>query len=104
MLTFQQGSNGYTGTLDTHVRSDEITTALRHIGAVLVDNASPLSHGLLRFDNIFGAGAGQIPLSATIFSASLSLRTDNLGNDIRVHRDAGALGQRQHLEQRGQRQ
>lgn len=86
MLTFQQGSNGYTGTLDTHIRSDNPTTTYGTAVAVLADNLSPLSHALLRFDNIFGAGVRQVPLNATITSATLKLRTDNAGNDTRVHR------------------
>jgi len=53
-ITFQQGANGYSGTVDTHVRQDNPTTAYGTSATVLADNLSPLSHGLLRFENIFG--------------------------------------------------
>jgi hypothetical protein len=85
-VNFQQGTNGYSGTVDAHVRSDNATTAYGTAVTVLADNLSPLCHGLLRFENIFGSGAGQIPLGAIISSARLRLRTDNAGNDIRLHR------------------
>lgn len=86
VLSFQQGVDGYSGTVDTHVRSDNATTTYGTSAAVLADNLSPLCHALLRFDNLFGTGAGQIAPGAAIQSAKLYLRTDNWGNDIRVHR------------------
>ena len=84
--TFQQGANGYAGTVDNHVRQDTPTVANGANVAVLADNLSPLSHGLLRFENVFGGNPGQIPPGSVINSAMVRLRTDNWGNDIRVHR------------------
>jgi hypothetical protein len=86
VTSFRQGVDGYTGTVDTHVRSDNATTSYGTLNAVLADNLSPLCHGLLRFDNLFGTGPGQIPPGATVTSAKLYLQTTNWGNDIRVHR------------------
>lgn len=86
LASFQQGTANYTGTVDTHVRSDNATTAYGTLVANLADNLSPLCHALLRFDNLFGAGTGQVPPGATVTSAKLYLRTDNWGNDIRLHR------------------
>jgi hypothetical protein len=37
--------------------------------------------GLFRFDDIFGSGAGQVPLGSTISSATLSLQTGNTTHD-----------------------
>ncbi len=85
--SFQQGdANGYTGAVDTHIRSDNATTAYGANPSLLVDNLSPLSQGLVRFDNLFGAGSGQISLGSEILSAELSLFTDNWGNDIQIRR------------------
>jgi hypothetical protein len=85
--TYQQGdANGYTGTVDTYVSQANPTTSYGTATTVLADNLSPLAHGLIRFDNIFGTGAGQIPPDVTISSATLSLYTANWGNDIRVNR------------------
>src|SRR5688572_10356134 len=78
--TFQQGVNGYAGTADTYGRADQTTTRFPNAAIVLVDNDNPIAHGLLRFDNIFGTGAGQVPPVAMILSASLTLRTSNDGD------------------------
>lgn len=86
VYTFRQDVNGYTGTVDTHVRSDEATTEHGANATVLADNLSPLSHGLLRFDSIFGGASWQMPVGFAFDSAILRLRTDNWGNPIRVHR------------------
>src|SRR5262245_4487475 len=84
--TFQQGVNGYTGTADTYGRADQPTTRFPNAVIVLVDNDNPIAHGLIRFDNIFGSGAGQVPLSATISSATLTVRTSNDGDPVWFHR------------------
>ena len=42
---------------------------------MLVADGSSLSQGLIRFDNLFGPDAGQVPLGATILSAKLSVVT-----------------------------
>lgn len=70
--TFQQGVNSYTGTVDTML--DPVATTANNGAAtsfILDDDTDPQI--LLRFDNIFGAGASQIPLGATITSATLSV-------------------------------
>jgi hypothetical protein len=84
--TFQQGANSYTGTADNHLDASAPTTTRGANVTVLTDGAGPIAHGLLMFTNIFGGGPGQVPLNATITSASLTLRTDNLGNPCDFHR------------------
>jgi hypothetical protein len=84
--TFQQGVNGYTGTADTYGNATTPTTRFPNNAIVLVDGLSPVAHGLIRFDNIFGAGPGQVPLNATISSATLTLRTSNNGDPVWFHR------------------
>ncbi|RST31439.1 tandem-95 repeat protein [Sphingomonas ginkgonis] len=73
-VTFRQGSNGYTGTVDTTLRESRATT---YYGDAIMSH-SALETGkefqpLLRFDNLFGTAVGQIPLGATIVSATLRL-------------------------------
>lgn len=84
--TFQDGVAGYTGTVDTYGRADQPTTRFPTAATVLVDNDAPVAHGLIRFDNVFGNGPGQVPLNSTISSASLTLRTSNDGDPVWFHR------------------
>lgn len=102
-LTFQQGVNGYTGTQDTIVRSNETAAGTgqssngdsrgRNFGSLAVlsidgDDGSPGSkpnQGLIRFDNIFGTGAGQIGAGDTIVSATLTLQVFDVGSGLTVH-------------------
>ena len=75
VITFQEGVNSYNGTFDTflstinpnntHETSEFFEWDLSESGA------SNPSYGLLRFENIFGAGASQIPNNANIISATL---------------------------------
>ncbi len=46
----------------------------------MANEFSPDQPSLTRFDNIFGAGAGKIPLGATILDATLRLKTTNGGS------------------------
>lgn len=85
-VTFQQGVGGYSGNVDTYVSQTDPGTAFGTAVNVLVDNAAPIAHGLIRFDNIFGPGAGQVPVGATINSATLTVRTFNDGDTVRFHR------------------
>lgn len=84
--TFQEGVNGYAGTADTYGNATVPTTRFANAVIVLVDNDNPIAHGLIRFDNIFGTGPGQVPLNATITSASLTLSTTNDGGTVWFHR------------------
>lgn len=98
-LTFQQGVNGYTGMVDTMIRSPAPTTNYAD-SAVNYDSGyqyqynadtstgSPAgpSHVLLRFDDIIGGSPGQIPAGSTILSATLRLRTMDASNGGKLHR------------------
>jgi hypothetical protein len=90
-LTFQNGANGYTGTVDTGVSENSPNSTFGSATSLSVDNDTPGGSGkdtqaLLRFDNIFGTGASQIPVSATILSATLTLNTTNSGGGASIHR------------------
>ena len=84
---FQQGSSGYGGTHDTYVRQDSPGRAFGGANRVLVDlddgngaGDQPVQ-GLVRFANVFGTGAGNIPAGAAIVSARLTLYTASPKDD-----------------------
>jgi hypothetical protein len=80
--TFRQGVNGYASTTDTCIKSANPDGAYGlSTDTVLVADDSSLSQGLIRFDNLFGPAAGQVPLGADILSAKLSIVTGPLSND-----------------------
>ena len=87
-VTFQEGTDGYTGTVDTWVSSivaDQDNSAQTSID---VDNDA-YQQGLIRFASIVGAGAGQIPSGATVTSATLTLVNDeptSPGATLSLHR------------------
>ena len=85
-MQFRQGTNGYTGTSDTYIRADLPTSHFSDSTFVLANNHLPIAHALIRFDNLFGFGPGQVPPDATISSASLTLRTRNVGGVVWFHR------------------
>lgn len=90
-LTFQNGVAGYTGTVDTNLQESKPTTSFGNATSVSVDSDSPGGSGkddqvLLRFDNLFGSGTGQIPVGAVITSATLTLNTTSAGDGASLHR------------------
>ncbi len=87
---FQQGVNGYTGTEDTYVSAAEPDATFGDRPVVLTDGESPVSHGLLRFDGLFGSNPGQVEAGATIYSATLRLYTTNNGDDVSLYQMATA--------------
>ena len=83
-ITFQDGSGSYASTQDAHIQENAPTTNFGSALTVKWDTDEPassgkFSYGLFRFDNIFGSGAGQIPIGSTINSATLTLYITNLG-------------------------
>jgi hypothetical protein len=89
-LTFQNGLNGYAGTQDTVIRSAAPSANYGSESDVSVDgdDGSPglqPNHGLIRFDGLFGNGAGQIGSGFTVVSATLTLNVFNPGSGFAVH-------------------
>ncbi len=81
-VRFRQGLNGYAAAADTMLRlatptTDHSATAL--ISADLDTDSATAGNQpaqiLVRFHNLFGPAAGQVPLNATIISAKLSMWT-----------------------------
>ena len=91
-VSFQEGVDGYTSTQDTHIEEDVPTTSFGSNTDVEVDlqnSGLGEEQALIRFDNLFGSGAGQIPLGATIISATLTLDgadTSSSSATISLHR------------------
>ncbi len=88
---FQQDVNGYQGAVDTNLFED--TPSIEYGAAVSlnVDGDEPAgtsrdAQALLRFGEIFGTNAGQIPLDAEITSARLELNITNPGDSVSLHR------------------
>jgi len=74
MTPGSDGTNGASVTnfgVDGYVADDPATPA---------NEFSPDQPSLTKFDNIFGAGQGQIPAGATILSATLTMKTTNGGS------------------------
>jgi hypothetical protein len=51
-----------------------------------VDGANPHAHAVIKFINVFGDGAGQVPLDSTIVSATLGVNCTNSGNMMKLYR------------------
>ncbi len=96
-FAFQEGVDGgqglYSGVADVQLAENQPNTNLP-IGAnpetegllVDFDGGTANSQVLLRFDNIFGSGPGQIPLGSKIAAARLVLDTNNPGDGGTFHR------------------
>jgi hypothetical protein len=79
VVSFQEDINGYTGTFDTFLSTGNPDNP-HGTGDFFEWDLSTLSYGLLRFENIFGSGANQIPNNAAILSASIVYFVTNVGN------------------------
>jgi hypothetical protein len=82
--SFRQGSGGYAGTGDTYIDQNAPTSNFGSATSIWVDGdrngattGSPDSQAMIRFNSIFGSGAGQVPLGAQIESAQLVLHTSD---------------------------
>jgi PEP-CTERM motif len=86
-FVFQQGLNGYGGQFDTNLRGEEPDTlhgAFEEISVDGSDGGFP-SQGLIRFDGVFGNGAGQIGADQIVSSATLTLTITSAGSGFNVH-------------------
>ncbi len=96
-IIFQQDVDGYAGFSMLRVVADGTTTfgtgvEVATTGAYLDGfSAAPESDALLKFDNAFGTGPGQIPPSTTIVKAYVSLTTPPKANSNNV-RSPGPFG------------
>ncbi len=91
--TFREGLDGYAGTSDVELRAATPAPGSGDGAAAVlsVDSDEPSGSGsatqvLVKFDGLFGAGAGQVPSDAMISSAVLTLNVTDEGSGFRVHR------------------
>lgn len=86
-VLFQQGLNGYSGQFDTNLRGEEPDVAFGSAEEISIDGSDGgfPSQGLLRFDNLFGNGPGQIGSGFVVVSATLTLNITSAGSGIRFH-------------------
>jgi hypothetical protein len=87
VASFRQNVDGYTGAVDTDVRSDTPDTAYPTAASAFIDWAitgtAENEDVLIRFDNIMGTGANQIPSGSQIHGAVLELAST--GNNAMGH-------------------
>ena len=98
IATFQNDVNGYSGTVDTYLDGELITDEFGFDTVVRVDQvkgegedtppAVRPQQGLLRFDDVFGAGLNQVPAGSQIFGGFLTVNVQNTasGADVRFFR------------------
>ena len=81
-VTFQKGDGqgDVSETDDAYMESDDEDDNFGDRRSLNVDGR-PHNHAVLKFPNIFGNGAGQVPLGSTINSATLTLRVSNTTNE-----------------------
>ncbi|MFQ6026838.1 MAG: phytase, partial [Dehalococcoidia bacterium] len=85
-VSFQEGMNSYSGMVDTFLFETEPDTPQGANNVVEWDAGNGSDQiSLFRFDNIFGAGAGQIPPGAAINSATFTYNVNNVGNPGQVN-------------------
>ncbi|MEO1616596.1 MAG: DNRLRE domain-containing protein [Planctomycetota bacterium] len=77
VTSFRQGVGGYTGVSDTQIRSNQPDADFSSTDVVFVDE--PTSNVLIRFDDIIGDAAGQVPEGSRIVTARLRL-ANTVGN------------------------
>jgi len=92
-VTFQQDVGGYVGTVDTLI--SESAAAANHgaLAGAKWDTDEPSGSGLdefvlIRFDNVLGNGAGQVPVGATVTSATLTYTVFNSGHNAAAYESA----------------
>jgi hypothetical protein len=90
--SFRQGADGYTGAVDTQIRlsnpDGEYSAAATLAPDAAVGTAPDPQQVLIRFDNIIGSSAGQVPPGATIHAAVLeltSITSDSQGDGGEFH-------------------
>lgn len=87
-LTFRSGEAGYSGTSDAEIWALAPATILNSNPQVTVDqsNGGDESQVLMRFDEIIGKQAGQIPPNARVVSARLEVGAFDQGDSVHLHR------------------
>jgi len=83
-ISFQNGINGYNGTVDTYIDNTNPNSAYGNATSILWDSSPSEYTGFFRFDNLFVSRGGSIPDGAYIISATLTYYVFNSGDDAEV--------------------
>jgi hypothetical protein len=88
IISFQQGVDGYGGTVDTEIWALAPTIILESNpnASSDADNDGGESQVLIRFEGIVGTAARQIPPRSTVHSAKLVVSAFDQGNTVNLHR------------------
>lgn len=89
--TFQQRTDGYSGTTDTVIRAADPEASYSTAETLSISGGGPEGSGsstqaLLRFDGIIGTDGGQIPPGSDVKQATVALETSDKGDGAAVHR------------------
>lgn len=87
-ISFQDGANGYTGTVDLEIWAVAPNTCLQGNpnASSDADNDGGESQVLMRFDDIIGNKPNQIPPKSAIHSATLVVSAFDEGTTVHLHR------------------
>jgi hypothetical protein len=87
-FTFQEGVNGYSGTVDLEIWAVSPNTCLNGNpnASSDADNDGGESQVLMRFDDIVSAGEGRLLPRSTIHSATLIVSAFDEGTTVHLHR------------------
>ena len=87
LASFQDGTNGYSGTVDTHLDGSDPDIPKGDDTSFNWDQSGPgeARYALLRFENIFGTDTFQVPTNAEIYSANLEYNVTNSGHPSNVN-------------------
>lgn len=87
-VTFRNGEQGYSGTVDTEIWGIAPSKPLDRQGTMTTDgnNGGGESQVLMRFDGVFGDRDDQAPRGSRIESASLEIVVFDPGSTVYVHR------------------
>ncbi|HZV06853.1 MAG TPA: DNRLRE domain-containing protein [Gemmataceae bacterium] len=87
-ISFQQGANGYTGTVDVEIWAVAPNTCLEGNpnASSDADNDGGESQILIRFEDIIGDGPRRIPPHSAVHSARLVVSAFDPGTPVHLHR------------------
>lgn len=88
VVSFQQGINGYEGTVDTEIWALAPKTILNSNPNASSDsnNDGGESQVLMRFNDIIGDSVGQVPKDCEVISAKLIVSAFDQGTTVNLHR------------------
>jgi hypothetical protein len=87
-VSFQDGVNGYAGTVDLEIWAVAPNTCLNGNpnASADADNDGGESQVLIRFDGIIGTNPGRVPPKSSIHSATLVVSAFDEGDTVHLHR------------------